>query len=188
MATTKFKGTPVRLAGRFVEVGATAPGFALVKSDLSTLSLADLKGKRVILNIFPSLDTQVCAASVRKFNTLAAALGDTVVVAVSKDLPFAHARFCTVEGIENVVPASDFRNEGFGERYGVLMEVYGEGILLVGDSGVGKAEAAIELIKRGHRLIADDAVEIRRVSRISLVGQAPDNIRHFIELRGIGVI
>ncbi|WP_322173498.1 HPr(Ser) kinase/phosphatase [Acutalibacter caecimuris] len=73
-------------------------------------------------------------------------------------------------------------------RHGVLMEVYGEGVLLVGDSGVGKSEAAIELIKRGHRLIADDAVEIRRVSSISLVGQAPDNIRHFIELRGIGVI
>lgn len=73
-------------------------------------------------------------------------------------------------------------------RHGVLMEVYGEGILLVGDSGVGKSEAAIELIKRGHRLIADDAVEIRRVSSISLVGQSPENIRHFIELRGIGVI
>ena len=73
-------------------------------------------------------------------------------------------------------------------RHGVLMEVYGEGILLVGDSGVGKSEAAIELIKRGHRLIADDAVEIRRVSSISLVGQPPENIRHFIELRGIGVI
>ena len=73
-------------------------------------------------------------------------------------------------------------------RHGVLMEVYGEGILLVGDSGVGKSEAAIELIKRGHRLIADDAVEIRRVSNISLVGQAPENIRHFSELRGIGLI
>lgn len=73
-------------------------------------------------------------------------------------------------------------------RHGVLVEVYGEGILLVGDSGVGKSETAIELIKRGHRLIADDAVEIRKVSAKSLVGQAPDNIRHFIELRGIGII
>jgi len=73
-------------------------------------------------------------------------------------------------------------------RHGVLVEVYGEGILLVGDSGVGKSETAIELIKRGHRLIADDAVEIRRVSNISLVGQAPENIRYFIELRGIGII
>ncbi len=73
-------------------------------------------------------------------------------------------------------------------RHGVLVEVYGEGVLLVGDSGVGKSETAIELIKRGHRLIADDAVEIRRVSAKSLVGQAPSNIRHFIELRGIGII
>lgn len=73
-------------------------------------------------------------------------------------------------------------------RHGVLVEVYGEGILLVGDSGVGKSETAIELIKRGHRLIADDAVEIRRVSSKSLVGQSPENIRHFIELRGIGII
>jgi len=73
-------------------------------------------------------------------------------------------------------------------RHGVLVEVYGEGILLVGDSGVGKSEIAIELIKRGHRLIADDAVEIRRVSRKALVGQSPENIRHFIELRGVGVI
>ena len=73
-------------------------------------------------------------------------------------------------------------------RHGVLVEVYGEGILLVGDSGVGKSETAIELIKRGHRLIADDAVEIRRVSNKSLVGQAPENIRHFIELRGVGII
>ena len=72
-------------------------------------------------------------------------------------------------------------------RHGVLVEVYGEGILLVGDSGVGKSETAIELIKRGHRLIADDAVEIRRVSSKSLVGQSPENIRHFIELRGIGI-
>lgn len=73
-------------------------------------------------------------------------------------------------------------------RHGVLVEVYGEGILLVGDSGVGKSETAIELIKRGHRLIADDAVEIRRVSSKSLVGQSPENIRHFIELRGIGIV
>ena len=73
-------------------------------------------------------------------------------------------------------------------RHGVLVEVYGEGVLIVGDSGVGKSETAVELIKRGHRLIADDAVEIRRVSKKTLVGSAPDNIRHFIELRGIGII
>ena len=73
-------------------------------------------------------------------------------------------------------------------RHGVLVEVYGEGLLIVGESGVGKSETAIELVKRGHRLIADDAVEIRKVSSRSLVGSAPENIRHFIELRGIGII
>ena len=73
-------------------------------------------------------------------------------------------------------------------RHGVLVEVYGEGILILGDSGVGKSETAIELVKRGHRLVADDAVEIRKVSNISLVGSSPDNIRHFLELRGIGII
>lgn len=80
-----------------------------------------LNGKNVILNIFPSLDTGVCAASVRKFNELAAGLPDTVVLAVSKDLPFAHARFCTTEGIENVIPLSDFRCSDFDENYGVRM-------------------------------------------------------------------
>lgn len=121
MTTTKFKGMPVHLRGEFIAAGSAAPDFELVKTDLTTLRLADLKGKRVVLNIFPSLDTGVCATSVRKFNRLAASLPDTVVVAVSKDLPFAHARFCTVEGIENVVPASDFRASGFGSAYGVEM-------------------------------------------------------------------
>ena len=121
MSITKFKGQPVQIAGEFVKAGAAAPDFELVKTDLSTLSLKDLRGKQVILNIFPSLDTGVCAASVRKFNKLAAELPGTVVLAVSKDLPFAHARFCTVEGIENVVPVSDFRKTSFDESYGVLM-------------------------------------------------------------------
>ena len=118
MSKTKFKGSPVLVAGEFITAGAEAPAFELVKSDLSPLRLSDLKGKRVVLNIFPSLDTSVCATSVRKFNKLAASLPDTVVVAVSKDL---HARFCTTEGIENVVPASDFRASGFDGAYGVLM-------------------------------------------------------------------
>ena len=117
MSKTKFKGSPVLVAGEFITAGAEAPAFELVKSDLSPLRLSDLKGKRVVLNIFPSLDTSVCATSVRKFNKLAASLPDTVVV----DLPFAHARFCTTEGIENVVPASDFRASGFDGAYGVLM-------------------------------------------------------------------
>ena len=101
MSTVKFKGSPVNLAGEFIREGVAAPDFELVKTDLTPLRLSDLKGRRVVLNIFPSLDTGV--------------------VAVSKDLPFAHARFCTTEGIENVVPASDFRASGFDAAYGVAM-------------------------------------------------------------------
>ena len=121
MATTKFKGQPEKVIGEFIKVGAVAPDFEMVKTDLSSFSLKELNGKNVILNIFPSLDTGVCAASVRKFNELAAGLPDTVVLAVSKDLPFAHARFCTTEGIENVIPLSDFRCSDFDENYGVRM-------------------------------------------------------------------
>ena len=121
MATTKFKGQPVKVIGEFIKVGTVAPDFELVKTDLSSFSLKELNGKNVILNIFPSLDTGVCATSVRKFNKLAAGLPDTVVLAISKDLPFAHARFCTTEGIENVIPLSDFRFSDFDENYGVRM-------------------------------------------------------------------
>lgn len=121
MATTKFKGQPVKLIGEFIQVGKVAPDFELVSTDLSSFSLKDIKDKNVILNIFPSLDTNVCATSVRKFNQLAAGLRDTVVLAISKDLPFAHARFCSIEGIENVIPLSDFRYSDFDESYGVRM-------------------------------------------------------------------
>lgn len=98
-----------------------APDFELVNTDLSSFSLKDIKDKNVILNIFPSLDTSVCATSVRKFNKMATGLRDTVVLAISKDLPFAHARFCSIEGIENVIPLSDFRYSDFDESYGVRM-------------------------------------------------------------------
>ena len=122
MAKTAFKGNPVSLAGEFILVGAQAPDFTLVKGDFGNYTLADCKGRFTVLNIFPSLDTGVCAASVRKFNQLAAGKDNTVVLAVSKDLPFAQGRFCTAEGIENVVPLSDYRyTSDFGEKYGVLM-------------------------------------------------------------------
>lgn len=110
------------MAGDFIQPGACAPDFTLVKGDLSNYTLRDGKGKFLILNIFPSLDTGVCAASVRKFNQLAANLPNTVVLAISKDLPFAQGRFCTTEGIANVIPLSDFRYpSNFAEQYGVLM-------------------------------------------------------------------
>lgn len=122
MAKTAFKSNPVTIVGEFVKVGEAAPEFTLVKDDLSNYTLKDGKGKYLILNIFPSLDTGVCATSVRKFNELAANMPDTVVLAISKDLPFAQGRFCTIEGIENVVALSDFRNASdFGHQYGVLM-------------------------------------------------------------------
>ena len=122
MAKTAFNGSPVTLAGNFVEAGVQAPEFSLVKGDLSNFTLADVKGKYALLNIFPSMDTGVCAASVRKFNKLAAEMPNTVVLAISKDLPFAQGRFCTAEGIENVVSLSDYRyNSHFGEQYGVLI-------------------------------------------------------------------
>ncbi|MGO1349325.1 MAG: thiol peroxidase, partial [Brevibacterium aurantiacum] len=99
---------------------AQAPAFSLVGNDLGEVSSADTAGKRVVLNIFPSVDTGVCAASVRKFNELAASLENTTVLCVSNDLPFAQARFCGAEGIENVVAASGFRS-AFGKEFGVTM-------------------------------------------------------------------
>lgn len=122
MAKTAFESQPIELSGEFVQVGDLAPDFHLTKSDLGSLYLKDLRGKNVVLNIFPSLDTSVCAASVRKFNEIASQLPNTVVLAISKDLPFAHGRFCTTEGIKNVITLSDFRTSDFGENYGVLME------------------------------------------------------------------
>jgi thiol peroxidase len=121
MSEITFKGSKVKTSGELPKVGAAALDFSLVKNDLSEVSLSDLKGKNIVLNIFPSLDTGVCAASVRRFNKEAASMPNTVILAVSADLPFASARFCTTEGIENVIPASVFRNPEFAKSYGVLM-------------------------------------------------------------------
>ena len=112
--------TPVTLAGEFVKVGTPAPEFTLVKGDLSNYTLKDGKGKYLVLNIFTSMDTGVCATSVRKFNQLAANRPNVTVLAISKDLPFAQGRFCTTEGIANVVPLSDYRyTSDFAQKYGV---------------------------------------------------------------------
>jgi thiol peroxidase len=121
MAEVKFKGNAVHTNGIIPSVGALAPDFTGVKNDLSELSLYSLKGRRVILNIFPSLDTAVCAASVRRFNKEAASLANTIVLAVSKDLPFAQVRFCTTEGIDKVIALSAFRNSSFEDQYGMLL-------------------------------------------------------------------
>ena len=120
MATSHMKSTPVQTVGDLPEVGAPAPDFTLTGADLSPVTLQELRGRRVILNVFPSLDTGVCAASVREFNSRATDLEDTTVLAVSADLPFAAARFCSAEGIENVRSGSVFRSS-FGDDYGVTM-------------------------------------------------------------------
>ncbi|MBD8043388.1 thiol peroxidase [Arthrobacter sp. Sa2BUA2] len=118
MATTAFKENPVRTSGEIPAVGTSAPAFELVGTDLAAVTLSGFAGRRVVLNIFPSVDTGVCAQSVRRFNEVAAGLENTAVVCVSKDLPFALGRFCGAEGIENVVAASAFRSS-FGEDFGL---------------------------------------------------------------------
>lgn len=119
MATTALRGNPVQTSGDLPQVGDSAPAFTLVAPDLSELSSGDLSGK-VVLNIFPSVDTGICAQSVRVFNERAAGLEGTTVVCVSEDLPFAQGRFCGAEGIDNVKMGSAFRGS-FGEDYGVSL-------------------------------------------------------------------
>ncbi|NLQ18224.1 thiol peroxidase [Marinomonas sp. M1K-6] len=119
MATVTLKGNPFETAGSLPAVGSTAPAFELVKTDLSVATLADYQGAKLVLNIFPSVDTPTCATSIRKFNESVAALQNVNVLCVSADLPFAAARFCGAEGIDNVDTGSSFRST-FGEDYGLI--------------------------------------------------------------------
>ncbi|MDR0421616.1 MAG: thiol peroxidase [Proteiniphilum sp.] len=121
MANITFKSKPVHTVGELPGKGTAAPDFVLVRSDLSEARLSDFKGRYTVLNIFPSLDTGVCAASVRRFNREAASLKNTAVLCISADLPFAAGRFCSAEGINNVITLSSFRNESFGKDYGLLL-------------------------------------------------------------------
>lgn len=119
MAKITLRGNPVDTAGNLPANGAAAPAFTLVKTDLSEVTLADFAGSKLVLNIFPSIDTPTCATSVRKFNQQASDMPNTKVLCVAADLPFALARFCGAEGIKNVATASTFRNPEFGSTYGV---------------------------------------------------------------------
>ncbi|MDX1800375.1 MAG: thiol peroxidase [Marinobacter sp.] len=121
MAIITRRGTSINTVGELPAIGQPAPTARFTATDLSDLSLADLTGKTVILNIFPSIDTPTCAKSVRQFNAAASELANTVVLCVSADLPFAQARFCGAEGLDNVRPASTFRHPEFGTDYGVTM-------------------------------------------------------------------
>ena len=115
MANILFKGGPVNTTGELPEVNTAAPGFTLAKTDLSDVSLEGFRGKRIILNIFPSIDTSVCAASARRFNEEANRMDTIVVLCISADLPFAHNRFCEAEGLERIIPLSVFRAPHFGK-------------------------------------------------------------------------
>lgn len=119
MSKVTFQGDAVTTNGKLPASGTAAPNFSLTASDLSQKSLNDYKGKRVVLNIFPSVDTGVCAASVREFNKRASNLDNTVVLCISRDLPFAQARFCAAEGLENVVSLSEYKDNNFSNAYGV---------------------------------------------------------------------
>lgn len=121
MAKTDLKGMTVNTFGDLPVTGSIAPDFTLTGKNLEDISLRDFAGKNIILNIFPSIDTGVCAASVRKFNKKAAENPDSVVICISRDLPFASARFCAAEGIDNVITASEFRDQNFSKAYGVLI-------------------------------------------------------------------
>ncbi len=141
MATITLKGNPIHTVGTLPEIGSQASDFKLTKTDLSDAGLADFKGKRVVLNIFPSLDTEVCATSVRKFNAEAEKLENTVVLCASLDLPFAHSRFCSTEGLENVISLSELRDRRFGESYGVriadgpLAGLFSRAVIIIDENG-----------------------------------------------------
>ncbi|WP_211164394.1 glutamine amidotransferase [Shewanella salipaludis] len=117
-----FKGNPIKVLGKFPEVGQTAPDFSLLDSKLAPLTLANLQGKKVVLNIFPSIDTPVCALQLKTFNQHLASRDDVTLVFASLDLPFAYSRFCAVEGIENAITASDYQSQSLAEHYGVKMQ------------------------------------------------------------------
>lgn len=141
MASLTLKGNTINSLGSLPAVGSAAKDFTLVKGDLSTTSLSDFKGKKVVLNIFPSIDTGTCAQSVRQFNKDAAGLDNTVVLCISKDLPFAQGRFCGAEGIENVEMLSDFRDGNFGKSYevditdGPLEALHSRAVIAINEEG-----------------------------------------------------
>jgi thiol peroxidase len=142
MAEITLGGNPIHTLGELPAVGTKAPDFSLTANDLSVKSLADFSGKKVVLNIFPSIDTSTCATSVRTFNEKASSLDNTVVVCVSRDLPFAQSRFCGAEGLENVITLSDFANGSFGKDYaleitdGPLANLHSRAIVVIDENGV----------------------------------------------------
>ena len=144
MAKITLKGNEIDTVGSLPEVGTKAPEFTAVATDLSEVSLNNYAGKSVVLNIFPSIDTGVCAASARRFNSEATKNKETVVLCVSADLPFAHGRFCEAEGLKDVVPVSVFRSADFGTSYGQtittgpLAGLLARAVVVIGADGIVK--------------------------------------------------
>jgi len=142
MAKITLKGNPIKTIGNLPKIGKKVPKFKLVKTDLSTARLKDFKGKKILMSITPSIDTGICAASLRKFNEVAAGLENTVVLHITKDLPFAFSRFCAAEGIDNVITLSDYINGKFGKRYGVTIKngpmkgLLSRAIIVVNEEGI----------------------------------------------------
>jgi len=157
MSEVTFQGNPLRVDGTVPAAGSLAPAFSLVGKDLSDLTLATFSGQRKVLNIFPSIDTGVCAASVRRFNELAAGLDNTVVLCISADLPFAQSRFCGAEGLDKVVTLSSFRSPRFLTDYGVAIA---EGPL------AGLAARAVLVLDADDRIVYAE--------RVSELGHEPD--------------
>lgn len=141
MAEIKFQSNPIHTAGSLPSIGSTAPDFTLIGTDLSPVSLRDFRGKKVVLNIFPSLDTSVCAASVRRFNAEATRFPNTVVLCISRDLPFAQKRFCVAEGLDKVILVSEYQDTRFGDAYGVRIQdgplrgLFSRAVVVVDENG-----------------------------------------------------
>ena len=142
MATVTLGGNPIHTNGELPKTGSKAPDFKLVNTDLSIASLADFAGSKVVLNIFPSIDTGTCATSVRTFNAKASTLANTKVLRISRDLPFAQKRFCGAEGLENVINLSDFNTGSFGKDYGleitdsVLAGLHSRVVIVLDENGI----------------------------------------------------
>ena len=150
MATITLQGNPINTIGNLPIETDYVCDFKLVANDLSTKSLTDFTGKKVILNIFPSLDTGTCAASVRAFNKAAASLDNTIVLCISKDLPFAQARFCGAEGLENVITLSDFRTGEFGKDYGLE---------IIDGPIAGLLSRVVMVLSEDHKMIYKEQVQ-----------------------------
>lgn len=142
MATVTLKGNTIETSGNLPKIGSKAPDFKLTATDLSTKTLSDFKGHQLVLNIFPSIDTGTCAQSVRQFNKDASELKNTKVLCISKDLPFAHSRFCGAEGLNNVVSLSDYKDGSFGKTYGVdfitgpLESLLSRSVVVIDEQGI----------------------------------------------------